>query len=198
MKRYLLPLLTGTVLLGLHAVAAEHPRAEHPQAEHPTAEHPKADLEDAPRVIGLLFYADWCGSCKVLDPKLEAVTPEFADQPILFTRVDLTDADTQVGAEQHARDLGLEDIYAEHEGRTGFMLLVDAREKRVLGRLTHNQSEGDIRQAISQALAETGRAEHPKAEHPTAEHPRAEHPAEEHPKAEQEEAPRRWWQFWRR
>ncbi len=31
-------------------------------------------------------------------------------------------------------------------------------------RLTHNESEGDIRQAISQALAETGRAEHPKVD----------------------------------
>lgn len=212
MKRYILPIMVGAALLGLYTTAvaehpraehptaehprAEHPRTEHPEAEHPKAEHPKADLAEGTRVIGLLFYADWCAACKVLDPKLEAVKPEFADQPIAFTRVDLTDEDTTAKSVKHVRDLSLEKIYAEHEGRTGFVLLVDAREKRVLGRLTHDQSEGDLRQAISKALAETDRVEHPKAEHPTAGHPEAEHPRPAD--AREDESPHRWWQFWRR
>jgi len=26
---------------------------------------------EKPKVVGVLFYADWCASCNVLDPKLD-------------------------------------------------------------------------------------------------------------------------------
>ncbi len=37
----------------------------------------RAEQPDSPKVIGLLFYADWCGSCKVLEPNLNAVKKDF-------------------------------------------------------------------------------------------------------------------------
>ena len=143
-------------------------------AAHPTGHEPPAakaaEAQDT-KVIGLLFYADWCGSCKVLDPKLDAVKPDFAHQPVLFTRVDMTDDAAKAYAARYANYLGLGEIYAENQGRTGFMLLVDARGKKVLGSLTRNESEGDIRAAIKKSLAQAREAEPPKAEHPTSGEP---------------------------
>jgi thiol-disulfide isomerase/thioredoxin len=106
-----------------------------------------------PKVIGLLFYADWCGSCKVLEPKPDAVKKDFTGQPILFTRVDLTDDFTREQSALYASWVGLKDSYAAHGAKTGFMLLIDAQGKKVLDKLTPDQSEDELRAAITSALA---------------------------------------------
>ena len=136
-KATILGLLVALAIVG-------HGLAERPEAKSST---------EGTKVTGLLFYADWCGSCKVLDPKLDAVTPEFSHQPILFTRVDLTNDETTAHATRYANYLGLGNIYAEYEGRTGFMLLVDAKSKDILGRLTRNESKDDIRTMLTEVLA---------------------------------------------
>jgi thiol-disulfide isomerase/thioredoxin len=105
-----------------------------------------------PKVIGLMFYADWCGSCKTLDPKLQAVKKEFVDQPILFTRLDLTDDATKHQAALLAGLTGLDAIYAEHAGKTGFMLLIDAKDRKILGKLVKTQSEDELKAEIKKAL----------------------------------------------
>ncbi|MGH7945082.1 MAG: thioredoxin family protein [Opitutaceae bacterium] len=99
-----------------------------------------------PKVVGLLFYADWCGSCKVLEPKLDAVKKDFAGQPILFTRVDMTDDLTKEQSALLASQLGFSGIYAENAPKTGFMLLIDSANGRVVSKLTKTQNEAFARQ----------------------------------------------------
>lgn len=105
-----------------------------------------------PKVVGLLFYADWCGSCKVLEPKLNAVKKEFSGQPILFTRVDLTDDFTKEQSVLLASQLGFTATYTENAPKTGFMLLLDPATGRVLSKLTKTQSEEELRAEIKKAL----------------------------------------------
>jgi len=107
---------------------------------------------DEPKVIGLLMYSDTCGSCKVLDPKLDAVKKDFAGQPILFTRADQTDDFTKHQSALHTRLLGVADIYAEQAGKNGYMLLIDVKDKKVLGKLMKTQSEEELKAAIAAAL----------------------------------------------
>jgi len=114
-----------------------------------TASHAE---EAKAEVVGLLFYADWCGSCKVLDPKLEAVKPDFADAPILFTRVDATDAFTKHQSALFASRIGLSKIYEENASSTGFMLLIDADSGKVLDKLVKTQTEAQLRSSIQKAL----------------------------------------------
>lgn len=112
--------------------------------------------EDVPKteVIGVLYYADWCGSCKVLDPKIEQAKKGLAatHAPILFVQLDLTNEQTRYQSELLVNSLSLESSYAKYGGKTGFMLLLDADSKQVIARLTKNLDTADISKTINQAL----------------------------------------------
>lgn len=98
----------------------------------------------APKSIAVLMYADWCPSCKILDPKLQAVQPEFAQSGILFLRFDFTDAGTTHQSSMLAHSLGLSELYERNGGRTGYMVLVDRATGQVTTRITKDHSEPEI------------------------------------------------------
>ncbi|MDW7682400.1 MAG: thioredoxin domain-containing protein, partial [bacterium] len=106
----------------------------------------------APKIIGLLFYADWCGSCKILEPKIDSIKKEFASKPILFTRVDMTDDFTKAQSRLFAHWVGLGEIYNENKGKTGFMLLIQPQDGKVLSKLVKTNTEEDIRAEIKKTL----------------------------------------------
>ena len=59
-----------------------------------------------PAVYGVLMYADWCGSCKALDPKIRQAREEakLDIQDVLFVTLDLTD---EIAKHQYCNDGGL-------------------------------------------------------------------------------------------
>src|SRR5713226_3585374 len=113
---------------------------------------PKQKVE-RPKVLAVLFYADWCSSCKELEPKLNKVKRDFEGKPILFTRFDLTDEFTNDQAARYAALLGLESYYTENAGKTGYMLLIDSHSKKVLGRINKQDSPADMKAALTKALS---------------------------------------------
>lgn len=115
-----------------------------------TAQQQEAD--DSPEILGVLMYADWCSKCEVLDPKLQKIEPEFENKGILFTRFDMTDDFTTEQSAMLARLLGLNDLFKEHEGRTGYMVLLDAETHEVLKTLKHDKSEEELKGEIESVL----------------------------------------------
>ncbi|MGH8018818.1 MAG: thioredoxin family protein [Opitutaceae bacterium] len=113
---------------------------------------PAAEIAKS-KIVGLLFYADWCGFCKVLEPKLDAVKKDFAGKSIMFTRVDITDDFTKEQSALLAAQLGLSAAYAENAPKTGFMLLIDPSTGRVLDKLAKTQTEDELKAAINKALS---------------------------------------------
>jgi len=105
-----------------------------------------------PKVIGLMFYSDTCGSCKVLDPKIAAVKPEFLAKPILFAKLDHSNPDTKNQAALLADSLGLADVYKAQAKASGFLLLVNPDNQEVLAKITRDMSEADIKAALSKSL----------------------------------------------
>lgn len=107
---------------------------------------------EPPRLIGLLMYADWCKSCKVLEPKLDEVKRDFEEKGVLFTRFDMTDDFTRTQSRLFASWVGLEKIFEENEGRTGYMLLIDPGTKQVVSKLVKTQTSDELGQTIQSAL----------------------------------------------
>ena len=103
-----------------------------------------------PERIAVLFYADWCGSCKTLDPRIEEARSEFGDDTeTLFVTFDLTDDATRAQTAMLAEALGIGPIYTEHGKKTGFLLVIDADDKKVQRKLTKADDVATIRSAIA-------------------------------------------------
>ena len=109
----------------------------------------KAEL---PKVIAVEFYADWCASCKVLMPKVAEVKSELQGKPILFTRFDMTNEFTKEQASYMAGFTGLEEVHRKGGGRTGFLALVDAKTKAVLGVINKDKTVEDIKKMLNDAI----------------------------------------------
>jgi len=152
-------------LAGVGRTAATQP--EHP-SEHP-GEHPGA-AADTPRakVIAVKFHADWCGFCKAMGPVFEEMQAKFDQEPVLYVEFDQTREFDRRQSVYMAGALGLDGVWMENGGKTGFVLLVDATTKEVIQRLSHEQSLKEmgaaLQEAVGSATEPTGGSDHP--DHP--------------------------------
>ena len=107
-----------------------------------------------PAVYGVLFYADWCGSCKALDPKVVEARKEakLDNQDILFVTLDLTDETTKHQAAMMASIMGISDLYESNAGKTGFMLLLNAETGGKLAQLTKKLESTEIAAKIQESI----------------------------------------------
>lgn len=110
-----------------------------------------------PEIIAATFSSAWCSSCKILEPRLAKVAPQFSDTPVKFVKLDFTFGQRGEVAEL-AKAEGLGDIYPQYEGATGFTLLVDADTGEIVDSLTINHSPAAMKAAIAQAVASVTRA----------------------------------------
>ncbi len=111
-----------------------------------------ADTPEETELIALRMYADWCGKCRTLDPKVDEVKEEFRGKGVLFAVFDQTDEIAQEQSILHARLLGLEHIQKEFGGMTGLLLLIDPETKDIMERITHTVSADEIRNKIQTKL----------------------------------------------
>lgn len=111
----------------------------------------QAAAAEAPKIIALNFYADWCPGCKALKPKLEEAMKDAASQPCLTVKLDQTDKESRQ-AEYMLAALGYGDLWKENAGKTGYVLLVDAKTHKVLSTITYKQDVSEIRSMLMAAL----------------------------------------------
>lgn len=105
-----------------------------------------------PEVIAATFSSAWCSACKILEPRLAEIIPDFSDRPVKFVKLDFTFGE-RGDTEQQARTEGLGDIYPRFKGATGFTLLVDSETGEIIDSLTMNHSKDAMRAAIAQSIA---------------------------------------------
>ncbi|WP_162143791.1 TlpA family protein disulfide reductase [Hellea balneolensis] len=102
----------------------------------------------------VLVYADWCGSCKVLDPKIQKVQ-EMGPMPGLeFVTLDYTAKDAEAFYAQ-AEAAGVSEAvkaYLDGTIKTGQLLLVDLDDQKVVGRVTKTLEPAEIVTALNDAV----------------------------------------------
>ncbi len=126
-------------------------RAQHSQAAENTPVLAAASQEQP--VIAAMFYSNWCGACQILDPKIEAVKPDFAGHKVDFVKFDFSYALMRGKALQKLADeKGLDDIYTKNKGRTGFMLLIDPASEQILDIITMRDSKASIAAKLQRSL----------------------------------------------
>ena len=125
-------------------------------ASVPTSERAAvtAPAEDT-RILAVLSYADWCGSCKALDPKVKAVQAANAFDGVAFATIDYTSRDADAffaDAETLGVGEAMRTTFAE-KIKTGKLYLVDLDSGDVIATVDKSMDEAAIKATISDAAA---------------------------------------------
>ena len=126
------------------------------QASVPASERAvvTAPAEDV-RVLAVMSYADWCGSCKALDPKVDAVQQANAFDGVAFAKIDYTSRDADAFYAD-AETLGIGDTMRATFGdkiKTGRLYLVNLDSGEVISTIDKSMDEVSIAAAIEDAVA---------------------------------------------
>ena len=107
------------------------------------------------RILAVLSYADWCGSCKALDPKVKAVQAANTFSGVEFATIDYTSRNKDAFYAD-AETLGIGDTMRATFGdkiKTGRLYLVDLNTGEVVSTVDKSMDEAAITTAISEAAA---------------------------------------------
>lgn len=108
----------------------------------------------AAKTKAVLVYADWCGSCKVLDPKVKRVKAMGAIPGVEFVVLDYTDKDLENFYGQ-AAEAGVEDAVRDYLGdtiKTGQLLVIGMKDQKVLKSVKQNMEVPQIVDVIKAAV----------------------------------------------
>lgn len=128
------------------------------QTETPKTNTPNVEVA-TPKAMSVktkavLIYADWCGSCKVLDPKVNEVQSMGKIPGLEFVTLDYTDKDADAFYAQ-AEAAGVSEAvktYLDGTNKTGQLLLIDVDDKKVLSKVTKTFEVAEILTAIKKAV----------------------------------------------
>jgi thiol-disulfide isomerase/thioredoxin len=113
-----------------------------------------APAEDT-QILAVLSYASWCGSCKVLDPKVETVRAANDFEGVEFFALDYSAKD-EAAYFADAETLGIAETMREvfpERIKTGQLYLIDRSSRDVISTVTKSMSEAEIVAAIDAALS---------------------------------------------
>ncbi len=115
----------------------------------------RAETAEAPKVTAALVYADWCGSCQVLDPKVKEAKAALAGQNVNFVTLDYTARDSAAWlAQADAAGIGATMREKTKDGakiKTGQLMIIDAQGE-VIETFGRRASAEQIRAAIEDQL----------------------------------------------
>ena len=128
-------------------------QASVPASERAAVTAPAADT----KMLAVLSYADWCGSCKALDPKVKAVQAANRFDGVEFATIDFTSRDSDAFFDD-ADTLGIgTPLRAEFASRikTGKLYLIDLDTGAIVSTVDKTMDESMIADAIATAAAQS-------------------------------------------
>lgn len=105
-------------------------------------------------LMGVIFYADWCGSCKILTPRIDEARKDKNLDDIKFVVFDMTDGPSIANTKKKAESLGLNDLLQTYGAVTGFMVIYDQDKKETIQTITTANTAPEIVSAFKTASKE--------------------------------------------
>lgn len=123
-----------------------------PMSAHADGHGGKQMAHAKPALYAVSMHAEWCGSCKIVQPKLAAARGKAGldDSNILFVTLDLTDQTTRHQSQLLAETLGIGPLYQKNNGKTGYVALIDPKTNQEVARLTKDMSAGQMIDLLKQ------------------------------------------------
>lgn len=107
------------------------------------------------RVVAVMSHADWCPSCKIVEPLVQTVRAAHDLDGVAFTQIDYTARD-QASFFIQGQNLGVGDAVRARFGEeifTGRMILVDADTQTIVGEINKTMDEDQVLAEFRNALA---------------------------------------------
>jgi len=92
-----------------------------------------ANAQQRPDMYVVMFRADWCAPCKIVEPNLDRALKILDDPGIQFINIDITDNFRSERSAHLAFDAAIVKQYNQWYGTTGFAAMIDADTKNTLG-----------------------------------------------------------------
>ena len=117
-----------------------------------------SDNTRRPAIIAVKLHADWCGSCQKMGPAMTHLANKLDTQPILFVTLDRTTRSSRQQSDFMAVALGIDRALDQFEGKTGAIVVLDARTKRVVETLGAGQCVKQMGKRLKRAVGQVGEA----------------------------------------
>ena len=143
--------MTRTLILAALAAAL----AACSGAETPAAEDAASEAVAETRILALQTYADWCSSCKILDPKVAELRAEGLPGGVALTVLDYTDRELDAfyaQAEAAGGGDALRAHFAEDGVTTGILLLVNPDTQEVVSTIKKEMTVAEMQDAMASAV----------------------------------------------
>lgn len=144
--------VVGTQFLHAQAEPGSGPAAAEQPADAAAQDADAEEQAAGPEVIAIKFHADWCGYCKAMGDIFDELQAKFDQEPVLYLTFDQTREHHTRQSQYLAHALGLEDVWAEYGGRTGFILLIDGQTGEVIDQLDHEQDLSQMGESLVDAV----------------------------------------------
>lgn len=92
-----------------------------------------AQAQQRPDMYVVVFRADWCGPCKIVEPNLSRAMGMLRDPSLEVVMIDITTPASSERSAHMAFDRNIVGQYNQWYGTTGFVAMIDADTKRTLG-----------------------------------------------------------------
>ena len=115
----------------------------------------RVEKQEQSRVLAVITYADWCSSCKILDPKVAIVRARGDIEGVTYLVLDFSKKDAEATLAV-ADKAGVGPAVRGHFGNTiltGEVLLVDRAQNKIISVVKKTMTPDEIEAAIKAAAA---------------------------------------------
>ena len=111
--------------------------------------------KDTSRPFVVKVHADWCGTCRMLEPTLSALSEKMGPSARVVV-LDVTDRETYAAAVVEAKRLGIDSFFDEYKSRTGTVGVLDGSTRETVAVLSGELDVSVYERVLAEARGRTG------------------------------------------